>query len=47
MRRRCRWEDDIKVDLKEIGCQVWIRFSWHRIGLNDMLWFMVITDEPL
>jgi len=25
-----RWEDNIKMDLQEVG--VWTRSSWHRIG---------------
>jgi hypothetical protein len=31
-RPRCRWEDGIKMDLKEIGCGVWSGFTWLRIG---------------
>jgi hypothetical protein len=23
-RSRCRWEDNIKIDLKDIGCEMWI-----------------------
>jgi hypothetical protein len=30
---RRRWEDGIRMDLKEIGLgSVWIRFDWLRIG---------------
>jgi hypothetical protein len=29
-RPRSRWEDNIKMDLQEVG--VWIEFSWLRIG---------------
>jgi len=29
-RRRCRWEDNIKMDLQDVG--VWTRSSWLRIG---------------
>jgi hypothetical protein len=31
-RIRCRWEDNIKVDLQEEGCGVWMGSSWLRIG---------------
>jgi len=31
-RRRCRWEDNIKPDLKEVGCRVWTGLIWLRIG---------------
>jgi hypothetical protein len=30
-RPRCRWEDDIIIDLREIGW-VWSGFSWLSIG---------------
>jgi len=29
---RCRWEDNMKVDLQEMGYGVWTRSSWLRIG---------------
>jgi hypothetical protein len=31
-RRRCRWEDNIKMDLREIGCGCmdWIDLAQHR-----------------
>jgi len=29
-RPRCRWEDNIKMDLQDVG--VWTRLSWLRIG---------------
>ena len=29
---RRRWEDNIKVDLQEVGCGVWTGSSWLRIG---------------
>jgi hypothetical protein len=32
VRPRRKWEDNIKVDLQEIGCGVWTGFSWLRIG---------------
>jgi len=31
-RLRCRWEDNIKMDLQEVGCGVWTGSSWLRIG---------------
>jgi len=31
-RSRCRWEDNIKMDLQEVGCGVWTGSSWLRIG---------------
>jgi hypothetical protein len=31
-RPRRRWEDGIKMDLREIGCGVWSGFTWLRIG---------------
>jgi hypothetical protein len=31
-RLRRRWEDVIKMDLREIGWGVWSGFSWLRIG---------------
>jgi hypothetical protein len=32
-RRRRRWEDEIKIDLREIGWRgVWSGFTWLRIG---------------
>jgi hypothetical protein len=33
-RPRRRWEDGIKMDLREIGCGgVWSGFTWLRIGI--------------
>ena len=31
-RPRHRWEDNIKMDLQEVGCGVWTGLSWLRIG---------------
>ena len=31
-RSRRRWEDNIKMDLQEVGCGGWTGSSWHRIG---------------
>jgi hypothetical protein len=30
-RLRRRWEDNIKMDLQEVGCGVWIGLRWFRI----------------
>jgi hypothetical protein len=27
-RHRRRWEDNIKMDIKEVGCEVWTGMSW-------------------
>jgi hypothetical protein len=27
-RSRCRWEDNIKIDLKDIGCEMWSGLIW-------------------
>jgi hypothetical protein len=29
---RFRWEDNIKMDLQEVGCGVWTGFNWLRRG---------------
>jgi hypothetical protein len=31
-RPRHRWEDNIKMDLEEMGCGVWTGSIWLRIG---------------
>ena len=31
-RPRRRLQDDIKMDLQEVGCGTWAVFIWHRIG---------------
>jgi hypothetical protein len=31
-RPRCRWEDNIKMDLQKVGWEVWTGSSWLRIG---------------
>jgi hypothetical protein len=36
-RPRRRWEDNIKMDLMEIGFGVWIGFIWFRIGTSGGL----------
>jgi hypothetical protein len=30
-RPRCRWEDNIKMDLQEVGCGIWSGLGWLRI----------------
>jgi hypothetical protein len=32
---RRRWEDNIKMDTKEIRCEDWYEFFWLRIGTRD------------
>jgi hypothetical protein len=31
-RQRHRLEDDIRMDLKEMGFRIWIEFKWRWIG---------------
>jgi hypothetical protein len=31
-RVRCRWEDNITMDLQEVGWGAWTGVFWHRIG---------------
>jgi hypothetical protein len=33
-RPRSRWEDNIKMDLQEVGCEGWTGSSWLRIGAD-------------
>jgi hypothetical protein len=33
-RPRSKWEDNIKMDLQEVGCGVWTGSSWLRIGTS-------------
>jgi hypothetical protein len=43
-RPRRRWEDEIKVDLREIGWGVWSGFTWLRIGIaGGLLWMRWCT----
>jgi hypothetical protein len=37
-RLRRRWEDGIRMDLREIGLVVWIGFDWFRTGTCGGLW---------
>jgi len=34
-RTRRSWEDNIKMDLQEVGCGVWIRSNWLMIGTGS------------
>jgi hypothetical protein len=36
-RTRHRWDDGIRMYLREIGWGVWIGFDWFRIGLVGKL----------
>jgi hypothetical protein len=39
-RHRCRWEDNIKLDLQEVGCGViWTGSTWLRMGMGG--WALV------
>jgi hypothetical protein len=35
--RRRRWEDGIRMHLREIGCGVWMGFDWLRTGTGGGL----------
>jgi hypothetical protein len=32
---RSRWEDNIKIDLQELGCGAWTGLIWFRIWTGD------------
>ena len=34
-RTRSRWEDNIKIDVQEVGWGTWIGSIWLRIGTGD------------
>jgi hypothetical protein len=36
-RPKRRWEDNIKMDLQEVGCEAWTGLSWLRIGTGGGL----------
>ena len=36
-RPRCRWEDNIKMNLQEVGCGAWTGLIWLSIGTCDGL----------
>jgi hypothetical protein len=33
-RFRCRWEDNIRIDLRETGWELWTGCIWLRIGTS-------------
>ena len=33
-RPRCRWEDNIKINLQEVGCGVWTGSKWLMLGTS-------------
>ena len=35
-RPRRKWEDNIKMDLQEVGCGVWTGSSWLTIGTGGV-----------
>jgi len=37
---RLRWEDNIKMDLQEVGCGGWTELIWFRIGTGGGLLLM-------
>jgi hypothetical protein len=39
-RPRRRWEDNIKMDLQEVGCGTWTGSIWFRIGTGGGLLLM-------
>jgi hypothetical protein len=32
-RPRCRWVDNIRMDLQEVGCVIWTELGCHRIEI--------------
>jgi hypothetical protein len=36
-RSRCRWEDNIRMKLSEIGWKVWTVFMWLKTGTSGRL----------
>ena len=37
-RPRRRWEDNIQMDLQEVGCRAWTGLIWLRIGTGGGHW---------
>ena len=37
-RTRRRWEGNIKLDVQDMGCDVWIGSGWLRIGTGGEHW---------
>jgi hypothetical protein len=43
-RSRLRWEDNIKMDLQEVGCGVWTGLSW--LGIETVGGHLSMRNEP-
>jgi len=43
-RPRCKWEDNIKMDLQEAGCGVWTGSSW--VGYGQVASTCECGNEP-
>jgi hypothetical protein len=46
-RSRCRWQDNIKMDIKDVGCEIvdWIQMDWDRVhvcGLTNMVMNLLV-----
>jgi hypothetical protein len=37
VRPRRSWEDNIEMDLQELGCGAWTGLIWLRMGTGDLL----------
>jgi len=35
--KRHRWEDNVRIQLREMGGKMWTGFMWLRIGTSDRL----------
>lgn len=42
---RHRWEDNVEMELKDVGCRVWTEFIWLKIGTNGS--FCEHGNKPL
>jgi hypothetical protein len=44
----CRWEDNIKMNLREIGCEVmdWIHLTQNRDQWRDLVYTVMIIRIP-
>ena len=47
-RPRCRWEDNIKIDLRKVGCDTgeWIDFADDRDQWRTYVWAVIIFRVP-
>jgi hypothetical protein len=36
-RLRRKWEDNIRIDVRELWREVWTRFIWHKVGTSGGL----------